>query len=194
MLIELCLHRFYCLLLSFWVLPHVMWVQFIRFLYSLFKDRFFCYIILKIICCCFALKAPAKNSFKINVCVSRLLQIFDNIIGYCKYQGKQCGPRWDSSFEHSKLLQEKSDLDLHFLSKSQQTTKTNHFVVFCTLRVNPFLFRNCHLCFMSVAYIQIDSRISISWKQTQWTLIRLLLRSSLIWVHIVCNIAHQRTY
>ena len=39
-----------------------------------------------------------------------------------------------------------------------------------------FLFWKCHLLITSAAYIQMRSRPILSWKQTKWTLIRLLLR------------------
>ena len=44
------------------------------------------------------------------------------------------------------------------------------------------------------SYIQVHFRQDFSWKQTICTLIRLLHLSSLIWVHIVCNIGYLRTF
>ena len=57
----------------------------------------------------------------------------------------------------------------------------------------PFLFPwKCGLLTTSAACIPMHSRLLLPWKQTLWTLIRLLVRSSLIWVHIVCNIENHR--
>ena len=66
---------------------------------------------------------------------------------------------------------------------------------FCSLTlVQPiFLSWKCCLIFTSAAYIWVRFRLILSWKQTLWTLIILLPRSSLIWVHIVCNIGYLRT-
>ena len=59
------------------------------------------------------LKAPGKTATKNVVCSCCVLHIFDNIIGKCRYRGKQCGPRSDCSYG----LQEHSELDLHCLWK-----------------------------------------------------------------------------
>ena len=63
-------------------------------------------------------------------------------------------------------------------------------------RKNPyfshiFLSRNFRLLLMSAAYIQLHSRLLLSLKQTVGTLIRLILREHLIWVHIVCNVCYK---
>ena len=45
------------------------------------------------------------NAYAENVvCLSRLFHIFDNLIGLCKYRGKQCGPRSDCCRGSSLIL------------------------------------------------------------------------------------------